>query len=234
VVALFRDPDPEIRQEAVVCLWARETGERAPVYLKMLKDRDPNLRLCALSVLQRLNTGALAPEPLLDLINDPDPDVQLATLRVLWRLNPDVVSRSDLLPFLGTPHYQTVVQALTPRRRPGLRPPPNRRPGTLPARARPPGKPLTSGEAAWLVRNQHLATARLLGLRALERNGDAKAVELALPLLRDSSPAVRGRARTTLCAITAQDFPADDPAKWENWWAGNKRAFVPRPPADEP
>jgi len=67
--------------------------------------------------------------------------------------------------------------------------------------------------------------ARLIGLRALQLNADAEAVDLALPLLRDTNSLVRSRAFEFLQTFSGQDISRDDPAKWEQWWAANRNTF---------
>jgi hypothetical protein len=68
--------------------------------------------------------------------------------------------------------------------------------------------------------------ARVMGLKILRQNADAKAVELTLPMLRDTNSIVRNRAFALLQTVSGQDLPQNDPAKWEYWWAANKASFV--------
>lgn len=89
---------------------------------------------------------------------------------------------------------------------------------------------LSSAEAAPLTTNR-LTVARLMGLKVLRQNADAQAVSLTLPLLRDTNSLVRNRAFALLRAVSAQDIPQNEPAKWEQWWAANKDSFVTRKPA---
>lgn len=86
---------------------------------------------------------------------------------------------------------------------------------------------LTSAEAATLTTNQ-LITARLIGLRVLQRNADSKAIELTLPLLSDSNEIVRSRAFAALTAITGKEISKNEPEKWERWWAANRNTFTAR------
>ena len=39
---------------------------------------------------------------------------------------------------------------------------------------------------------------------------------------------VRNRAGSLLKAVSGLDFPQSDPIQWDQWWATNKVAFVPR------
>ena len=73
--------------------------------------------------------------------------------------------------------------------------------------------------------------ARLMGLKVLRENADAQAVELALPLLRDTNSIVRHRAFALLQTVSGQDIAQDDPVKWEQWWAANKATFNASKPA---
>ena len=88
---------------------------------------------------------------------------------------------------------------------------------------------LSSAEAALLTKNR-LAAARLTGLNYLRQNADAQAVTLTLPMLRDTNCIVRNRAFTVLQTLTGQKIPLNEPAKWEQWWAANKKRFVVRTP----
>jgi hypothetical protein len=68
--------------------------------------------------------------------------------------------------------------------------------------------------------------ARLMGLKILEQNGDATAIDLALPCLRDTNSIVRNRSFNLLRAVSGQDFPKDEPEKWDQWWAANRASFA--------
>jgi len=74
-----------------------------------------------------------------------------------------------------------------------------------------------------------LGEIRLAGLRVMQEIGDAKAVDLTLPLLRDTNSVVRSRAFVALQTISRQNISEDDPAKWERWWTANKASFTSRP-----
>jgi HEAT repeat protein len=68
---------------------------------------------------------------------------------------------------------------------------------------------------------------RLTALKNLQQNGDAKAVELILPVLTDTNTIVRNRAFAVLRNISGQKI-SDDPAKWQQWWSANKASFTAR------
>ena len=224
---LFRDPYQEIRSEAVRCLSRHERSGPKEIYLKLLRDPEPNVKFCSLSVLLQVAREAIPPQVLVELIRDPRPEVHGAALYVLWQLDGDVVPRADLLPLLASSDPMTVNLAWkliegAGHVQPALSEPfASERERQLKARA------LTSTEAAVLTTNQ-LATARLTGLRLLQRNADPKAIELTLPLLRDSNEIVRIRAFGAMAAITGKDISKDDPVKWEQWWMANKNTFTAR------
>ena len=88
---------------------------------------------------------------------------------------------------------------------------------------------IASAEAAPLTTNR-LTMARVMGLKILRLNADAKAIELTLPLLRDTNSIVRNRAFELLRTVSGQDIPQNDPAKWGQWWSANKDTFVARKP----
>jgi hypothetical protein len=97
-----------------------------------------------------------------------------------------------------------------------------KRPSQAPPRYR-----LTSAEAAPLTTNRFIMP-RLSGLWILQENADADAVELALPMLRDTNSIVRSRAFAFFRNVSGEDLSRDDPVKWEQWWAANKAAFTSR------
>jgi hypothetical protein len=223
----FRDPYAEIRSGAVGCLSSPGRSGTKETYLELLKEPDPNVKMCALSVLLRIDREAIPAQPLAELIRDPRPEVQGTAAHILWQLNRDVVPRNDLLPLLSSPDSLTVNIALkliegTGHVQPALAEPlASEREQQLKARA------LTSAEAALLTTNR-LASARLMGLHVLQRNADSKAIELTLPLLSDNSEFVRGQAFAAMAAITGKEISRDDPLKWERWWASNKDTFTVR------
>ena len=98
------------------------------------------------------------------------------------------------------------------------------------AGSKPEVKPLSSAETAPLTTN-HFTMARLMGLKILLDNADAPAVEMTLPLLRDTNTLVRNRAFSLLRSISGHDISRSNPVKWEQWWAANKVSFAPRTPS---
>jgi HEAT repeat protein len=194
---LLRDPHPEIRRQSAQWLCLKESADRAPVYVELLKDHDPDVQACA--------------------------------LHIMSQVNPKAIPRADLLRLLGSPRLETVTLALSLLQ--GHTSPyfPTVQPSVVPQRQNQEVQ-LSSAEAAPLTTN-HLTMARLMGLKILRQNADAQAVELTLPLLRDTNSIVRNRALLLLRAVLGQDFPQSDPDKWEQWWATNKADFDANKPA---
>jgi HEAT repeat protein len=218
---LFNDPYQDIRVQATACLSANEGRDRIPVYQKMANGSDQNVRWCALGVLQQLDRNAIPDTAIIRMLKDPNPEVQSCGLNLLWKLDRDTVPRQDLLPLLNSAWAQNIVVALkliegNGRVKPEL-------PEPL-AKARDEEERkrwLTSSEAILLTTN-HLGEARMMGLRILERNADAKGIELMLPLLRDSNAVVQSQAFAVIKALLGQSVSDTDPAKWEQWWTVNK------------
>ena len=110
LIALFRDPEPQIRGEASWTLETHETRDAAPRYAAMAKDPDVNVRACAIEVTARLNADAVPREPLREMLKSSDPDVQGAALLTISRFNHnDVASRADLLELLHSPRMENIL-----------------------------------------------------------------------------------------------------------------------------
>ena len=71
--------------------------------------------------------------------------------------------------------------------------------------------------------------ARLAGLKILQQIADGDAVQLTLPLLRDTNSLVRSRAFAVLRTVSGRDISENNPAKWEQWWAARKATYKPHP-----
>jgi HEAT repeat protein len=227
LISLFRDPYFEIRQTATGCLSSHDTTNRTAVYLALLDDPDPNVRMASLGVATWLNRYAARQDVFtgaLKLLKDPNEDVQSSASHAIWRMNRDDVPRTDLLPLLNSQRMETINMALNliegrgRMQRPGpggVAPTPDER------------RRLSSTEAAPLMTHR-LGEARFAGLRIMQENDDAKAIELTLPLLRETNSVIRTRAFAVLQTITGQNISDDDAAKWEAWWAANKATFKSR------
>lgn len=221
LISLFRDPYFEIRQEAGGCLSRHDTTNRTSVYLALLDDPDPNVRIASLGVATWLNRFAVRQDVFtraLKLLKDANEDVQSAAVSVLLR-NRQPVPKSDLLPLLNHSNADTVAFAANLLRGGG--------------RIRYVGEsvesspPVTADDLAPLMTNR-FGNVRLIGLRAMQDIADSTAVKLTLPLLRDTNSVIRSRAFATVQAITGKDISNDDPAKWESWWKANQATFKPR------
>jgi HEAT repeat protein len=165
-------------------------------------------------------------EGTLKLLKDPNEDVQSAAVHSLWKMNPEAIPRADVLPLLNSSRFDTVMSAMQLVEGNGLiqRPLSEAEEAARVERLR--ARRLTTTETTVLATNR-LSQIRLMSLKNLERNGDAKAVELVLPLLRDPNSVVRSRAFGTLQVISGNNVSENDPAKWETWWTDNKTTFKP-------
>jgi HEAT repeat protein len=221
---LFRDPQQEVRDAAVVSLEAHEGRDQTPKYLNMANDSDTNVMMCALWMLLKLSPDLVPKEPLVRMLKDSNPNVQNLALHTLWRMNRDVVSRGDLLPLLNNPRTENIIVALKLIEGNGVVQPELPEP-LASAREREERKRwLSSSEAAALATNR-LSEARLMSLKILQRNADAKAVELTLPLLRDPNQIVRSRAFSAMKTLAGQNVSDTDAAKWEGWWSTNRTSL---------
>lgn len=215
VVALLRDPAHEVRVEASGYLSNHEHANRTQVYLELMKDSDSDVRAAALGIATWVNRFSPSDEVFVaarGLLKDSDEQVQEAALYALHRMNREEVPRKEILPFLSNPRAGVSAVAFGLLRR-GVGPGPIDYNGIL-----------SSEEAALLVTNR-LTMSRLTGLKVLEANGDAHAVELILPLLTDTNTIVRNRAFVVLRRITKENIP-DDAEKWQAWWRVNKSTFA--------
>jgi HEAT repeat protein len=218
IVRLFRDPNPEIRGEATWTLQSHEAASHASKYAALATNSDMNVRMCALGVTARLNPAAVPREPLREMLKSQDPDLQHVGLMTMAQINrQDVVSRAELLEFLNSPRMDNIFVALNLINRQSRATAGDKTIGL----GRDTTGSLTSSEAAALATNR-FAQVRLAGVRALQRNGDARAIELTLQLLRDRNALVRNRAFAAMKAMTGAQVSDDDAAKWDKWWEVNK------------
>jgi HEAT repeat protein len=199
LIALFRDPHQQIRYQTVHLLELHEPAARAPIYLELLNDPNPDVQWCALGVLAKIHRAAIP---------------RAVLLRVLGSSRPETASLA--LGLLGGYRSRNL--------------PPGAWGQLVPPSVPTPTNWLSSAEVAPLTTNR-LTMARLMGLKVLRENTDAPAVELALPMLRDTHSIVRHRAFDLLQTVSGQDIPQDDPAKWEQWWDANKATFSAAKPA---
>ena len=216
-VSLLRDPMLEIRQAANGYLSDHERPDRTPFYLTLTQDSDPIVRGQALTIAAWINRYAASDDVFreaLRLLKDQDEYVRTSALHALYQMHNKAVPREELLPFLSSTESVVNGMALSLLR--------GRGPGPSDGKAA-----LSSAEASRLITNR-VTMARLTGLRILQQNADAEAVELMLRLLSDKSMIVRNRAFYVLRSVAGEDVSQTDPAKWEAWWAANKSSFRPR------
>jgi len=136
-------------------------------------------------------------------------------------LRDEEIPREEILPFLGSPKPVVSGMAIGILRR-----------GAGMGRFEETGG-LSSAEVARLMTNS-ATMPRLSGLKFLEYNADAQAVEIILPLLSDTNTIVRNRAFAVLRKISQEKIP-DDPEKWKAWWSVNKASFATHPaPGERP
>jgi hypothetical protein len=86
-------------------------------------------------------------------------------------------------------------------------------------------KNLTLNEIEPLLTNS-LASARMMGLGALDQIGNKDAVDRIFAMLYDPNEGVRWNVRAGLRRLTGQKL-GPDPAAWEKWWAENNKDFTP-------
>jgi HEAT repeat protein len=225
---LLKDDVPLVRLHATTAVSHAWDASFTEPFISLLHDEHMEIRNAAATWL-----GFHLPDDrrseILGLLRDQDPDLQLCALRILSHTNRDVIPRADLIRLLSSPRLQTVSLSLTILNNGEWPPRPAASwpPGQAAAPARPEKSSVSSQEAAPLLTN-HITLARLMGLKILEQNGDATAIDLALPCLRDTNPIVRNRSFYLLRAVSGLDLPKDEPEKWDQWWAANRASFVPR------
>ncbi len=213
IVALLGDPMLEIRQEASGYLSNHECPDRTPFYLALMRDPDANVRMYSLAIATWINRYAASDEvyrEALRLLKDSDEHVRASALRTMRDKD---VPRADVLPFLSSPVSVVSAMAHSMLRR-------------GPSESFAETRTLSSMEVIGLVTNR-VTTARLAGLKTLQQQGDAEAVELILPLLTDTNRLVRNRAFFVLRNITGEAVTENDPSKWQAWWKTNKSSFRP-------
>ena len=224
---LLKDDVPLVRLHATTAASRTWDPSFAEPLFSLLRDEQMEIRHAATIWLRFHVTEQEFPQ-LLGMLREPDPDLQSSALQILSYTNSAAIPRADLLRLLSSPRLATVSLAL----------------GILdagqhwlygtslvvsgsPNSARTQNTSLSSEEAAPLLTNR-VTMARLMGLKVLQQNADAPAVQLALPCLRDTSSIVRNRAFGFLHEISGEDIPPDKPEKWEQWWTANEASFAAR------
>jgi hypothetical protein len=196
--------------------------------ISLLRDEHMEIRNAA-AVWLGFHLPADRRDEIFALLRDQDPDLQSCALQILSRTNREAIPRADLLRLLGSPRLQTVSLSLNILNNGEwpARPAPSWPPGQAAAPARAEKPSVSSQEAVSLLTNR-ITMARLMGLKILEQNGDTTAIDLALPCLRDTNSIVRNRSFNLLRTASGQDFPKDEPEKWDQWWSANRASFAAR------
>jgi HEAT repeat protein len=224
IVGLLHDSSDEIRQEASGYLSNHENIKRTSFYLGLLNDPDPNVRAASIWIACWINKFKGSHDVFVRarrLLKDPNEGVREVALRVVYQLRDEEIPREEILPFLGSPKPVVSGMAIGILRR-----------GAGMGRFEETGG-LSSAEVARLMTNS-ATMPRLSGLKFLEYNADAQAVEIILPLLSDTNTIVRNRAFAVLRKISQEKIP-DDPEKWKAWWSVNKASFATHPaPGERP
>lgn len=203
------DAEPVVRKLAILAAGRFWDDSKPALFLKLLRDRDERVRFAAAGTLSQHGEAVSNCFPaLLQLLEEKDPSLQASTCRALsgMGLRPPV-SKEALRRLLKAPRldvYNTAYEWLWREH-----------------------FDCSCDDAEPLLQNPSMA-ARLLGLRIIECAGSARAVELALPLLRDRERRVRYMARDVLSMLTEQEFSAETPDHWESWWKGHN-SDLPQP-----
>jgi HEAT repeat protein len=217
IIKLFSDSHAEIWTEATSAVMFHQPDMSK--FVALANDPDPHVCVCAISILARAHAYAIPRAAIRETLKKADPAGQGEILRTLSSMNrSDLISRADLLPILSSPrtlNIQLALRLIEGRNQME----PFVEPLATHNQINDTNRWLKSFEAAPLV-NHRFAEARLIGLRILRRNADAKAIEMTLPLLRDKNPLVRNRAFATLKAISGLELSDTDPAIWEEWARG--------------
>lgn len=101
LMALFHDPCSQIRWQAAQWLYLQEPSDRAPVYVALLHDPDPNVRSCAFNVLTHINRAAIPRTAMLDLLGSPILDAVLRSEALLennWPAEPEFLAKAPAQP----------------------------------------------------------------------------------------------------------------------------------------
>jgi HEAT repeat protein len=242
---LCKSQDLEVQEAALGVLsgiyWHNRTRADPRIAIEpaieLLKSRSARVQGYALHLLRDLNRHQLATADRtrvesagVAMLSSPDTNVQEAALIFLLEAKEVDAPREVLLPLLGGASIGHIFMALKALNlnltsygaTHGVNSWPKREP--LRKWDSEVKERLSSLEAAPLATNR-LALARLIGLKFLQLNGDATAIDLTLPLLKDQNALVRRRAFDVLRFLSAGAILENDAQKWELWWQRNKSKF---------
>jgi HEAT repeat protein len=208
----LKDPEPEVRKAGVAELaLGNWNPEFSPSIIALLRDKNPDVRRFVIALLGSVRYAndlmGYIPQ-FMQMLKDSDPNTREAGLQILQHMNVQI-PREDLLAFFKSSDYRTLDAAW--------------------AQLQNQGEKLSDNDILPLLQNPN-PVAHLLALSTLGQNPGKQSVELALPLLEDPSEFVRLSANRTLCSLTGQEFSADEPDKWIQWWDANKAHFMAQNP----
>jgi HEAT repeat protein len=202
--ALFKDPEPEVRRDAVaVAVYSGNPKFEEPL-INLLRDENEGVRLGAAFALKRSYRSKSEYLPVFQkMLKDENLDVRASALEALAGSDVPIL-REDVLPLLSVTNMRVVSIALSQLERDGI----------------------SYDDLAPLLHSD-LMLMRLTGLSVLQRLGDNKtSIEVIIPLLRDPEQPVRSRAWRLLKTLSGQEIPADQPNQWEQWWLENKPTLM--------
>ncbi|HTR43840.1 MAG TPA: DUF2330 domain-containing protein [Pseudomonadales bacterium] len=180
--------EPKVRRMAIYVL-ADKPGKK-PVdimpLVPLLSDKDADVREAAAWVISHSPDAGKNAPIFHKMLLDPNPAVRISALRVI-QLTSLPIDHSELLPFFKIPDRRAI----------GI--------STAYFGNANGHYDLTDEQAIPLLQNAE-PVGRLIGLRILGQHADARAIELACPLLNDTNPAVKYAAKETMQKMTGQDF----------------------------
>lgn len=213
LLPLLRDDSPHVRLNALHAVGRHWDESFVEQMIALFSDPHQEIREAAAQILAVKAPGEGAAR-CAKLLGDPDSKVRMCAANVVAQLIPEMISRAEKLEFLKSPRIEEVMMGLRML---------NQGAGPSSLLERDVTRSLTSEEAAPLAKHT-LAEARLLGLRVLRRNADAKAIELTLPLLSDGNSVVRTRAFAAIKEMTRLNLSDTEAGPWKDWWQNKAKA----------
>jgi hypothetical protein len=206
-IGLLKDSQPEVRAVAARTLGDDWNPKHAALLVEALNDNDVEVRWQAEYGLEHHLSEITNYIPHFHaMLKDRNLGTRAVCFKLLRQLRVPM-SREDLLAVFQAPSMGVVWDAYREF-------------------AEVTGGNVSDADDVALLQNSDPNIRGGLGLVILYQNADKEAVELALPLLKDSEIPVRIRAAATLRALTGQHFTDEQAAEWENWWTENKAHFV--------
>lgn len=180
--------EPAVRKKAIYVL--SENPDRKPGYidtfLPLLTDEDADVRDAAVYAISNDRDDLPKYAPVFEkMLTDTNPAVRVTGLR-LAPTGSATMDRSEWLSFLKIPDKRAIGIA------------------AMHFRGMDRQYDLSDDEAVVLLQNSE-PLARLIGLTVLTQHADARAIELARPLLNDTNASVRSLAERDLQRMTGED-----------------------------